>query len=121
MTLPSCASRDVNRLKRTRAYLVSDLPLDTALAPPVGNAQHEIPGLGCPCFSSEPVHGELIMIHALKSVLWYAEVAATVPAFENPLVEIALTEEPVAGEPTKEEWAKVPDHQRPGVTSAALV
>ncbi|KAM4065552.1 putative arb2 domain-containing protein [Hirsutella rhossiliensis] len=108
--------------KRTRAYVTSNLPLDTALAPPTGNAHQGIPNLGCPCYSSsEPLYDEVILIRALESALRYAEDAATTSGFENPPVEIVVTDEPEEREFTDEDWAKVPEDQKPWVSSTSFV
>lgn len=104
--------------QRTRAYVTSNLPLDTALAPPAGNAQQGIPSLGCPCYSSsEPLYDEVILIRALESALRYAEDAVTVSGFQNPPVEVVVVGEPPERDFTEEDWARVPEDQKPSVSS----
>ncbi|PFH59812.1 hypothetical protein XA68_11860 [Ophiocordyceps unilateralis] len=101
--------------KRTRAYLVSDLPLDMPLAPPTGNADEGIPNLGCPCFSSsEPFYTELVLIRALQSVANYIQVAAEAPDFENP--PIVVTKRPQPDEVAELEWDKVPLEAKPCIS-----
>ncbi|PHH79822.1 hypothetical protein CDD80_3683 [Ophiocordyceps camponoti-rufipedis] len=100
--------------KRTRAYLVSDLPLDLPLAPPAGNADEGIPKLGCPCYSSsEPFYTELILIRALESVCSYIQAAATTPGFENP--PIVVTKRPPPDEVAEVDWEKIPQEEKPVV------
>ncbi|RDA95359.1 hypothetical protein CP533_3483 [Ophiocordyceps camponoti-saundersi (nom. inval.)] len=98
--------------KRTRAYVVSDMPLDMPLAPPTGNEAESIPSLGCPCYSSsEPCHTEVILIRALDSALSYLQAAAT-PDFENPTIVALKRPE----EPMEDDWDKVPEELKPAIS-----
>ncbi|KFA53938.1 hypothetical protein S40293_01775 [Stachybotrys chartarum IBT 40293] len=102
--------------KRTCAYLVSDAPLGTPIAPPGGNPNESIAPLGCPCFSSsEPWYTEVTLIKALVPVLGYLQRVALDPDFENE--PIIVTEHPRASSPAAEDpWEKLGEHEKPLVT-----
>ncbi|PHH90626.1 hypothetical protein CDD83_3143 [Cordyceps sp. RAO-2017] len=105
--------------KRARAYLVSDQPLDTPLAPPTGNDYEGIPSLGCPCYSSsEPHHIELIPVRALAPAMAYVEAAATTPGFENPPIVVAERRRPDQVPEHEVAWDDVPEHEKPSVSLA---
>ncbi|KJZ75208.1 hypothetical protein HIM_05402 [Hirsutella minnesotensis 3608] len=103
---------------RARAYVVSDLPLGSPLAPPSGNPREGIPNLGCPCYaSSEALYTEMILVRDLASVLEYVQQAALAPDFENPpIVVVERPEEPAL---TDDAWANVPEHELPSISTAA--
>ncbi|OAQ85078.1 arb2 domain-containing protein [Purpureocillium lilacinum] len=101
---------------RTRAYIVSNEPLDTGLATPDGNPDECIPNLGCPCYSSsEPCYSELILIRALPSILDYMELVAKTPSFENPPVDVIVRPQEEEVE-VEDEWGKIPDEEKPSIS-----
>ncbi|KAH7161276.1 hypothetical protein EDB81DRAFT_924686 [Dactylonectria macrodidyma] len=100
--------------QRTRAYLISEEPLDTPLAPPQGNPSLMIDPLGCPCYSSsEPHYTELIAIRALRPALGYLQEVAMTTGFTNPPIEVI--ERPQI-EFTDQDWQDLPDDNRPSIT-----
>ncbi|KAH7126289.1 hypothetical protein B0J13DRAFT_679604 [Dactylonectria estremocensis] len=100
--------------ERTRAYLISEEPLDTPLAPPQGNASLMIDPLGCPCYSSSELHyTELIAIRALRPAFGYLQEVAMTPGFINPPIEVM--ERPQT-EFTEQDWQDLPDDGRPFLT-----
>ncbi|RSL81021.1 hypothetical protein CEP51_006157 [Fusarium floridanum] len=101
---------------RTRAYLVSPEPLDTPLATARGNPSLSIEPLGCPCLSSgEPHYVECIALRVLEPALAYLQEIALTKGFVNP--EMAVAERPPT-DFTDEDWTKLPEENRPGVTTS---
>ncbi|KIL93255.1 hypothetical protein FAVG1_03232 [Fusarium avenaceum] len=101
--------------KRTRAYLISDEPLDTPLAMPGGNPALLIEPLGCPCFSGgEQQHAELILIKALEPALAYLQEIALTQDFVNPDMAVA---ERLPTDITDDEWNELPEETKPEVTA----
>ncbi|CAJ0548803.1 Ff.00g024160.m01.CDS01 [Fusarium sp. VM40] len=101
--------------KRTRAYLISDEPLDTPLAMPAGNPALLIEPLGCPCFSGgEQQHAELILIKALEPALAYLQEIALTEDFVNPDMAVA---ERLPTDITDDQWNELPEETKPEVTA----
>lgn len=94
---------------------MSSEPLGTPLATARGNPSLSIEPLGCPCFSSgEPHYVELIAIRALEPALAYLEEITVTKGFVNP--EMAVAERPPT-DFTDEDWGKLPEENKPGVTT----
>ncbi|TWU72983.1 hypothetical protein ED733_004307 [Metarhizium rileyi] len=99
--------------KRTRAYITSNEPLDTPLAPPSGNENEQIANLGCPCYSSsEPFYVEMVLIRALQPALKYLEAVALTPGYEND--DITIAEKPEK-DLTDMDWETIPDTEKPAI------
>ncbi|KOS20789.1 hypothetical protein ESCO_004121 [Escovopsis weberi] len=101
--------------KRTRGYIGSPDPLNTALASPGGNPFMYLPALGCPCYSSsEQQHLELIFIRARAQALGWLEEVAHTDNYENPTITITLA--PEAETVSMDTlWANLADDEKPHI------
>ncbi|KAM0201287.1 hypothetical protein ACHAPI_002162 [Fusarium lateritium] len=101
--------------KRTRAYLISNEPLNTPLAMPGGNPALLIDPLGCPCLSGgEQQYTELILIKALEPALAYLQEIALTPDFVNPDMAVA---ERLPTDITEDQWNELPEETKPEITA----
>ncbi|RMJ05209.1 hypothetical protein CDV36_014130 [Fusarium kuroshium] len=81
-----------------------------------GNPSLSIEPLGCPCLSSgEPHYVECIALRVLEPALAYLQEIALTKGFVNP--EMAVAERPPT-DFTDEDWTKLPEENRPGVTTS---
>ncbi|KAG5976041.1 hypothetical protein E4U58_006376 [Claviceps cyperi] len=104
--------------ERSRAYILSSEPVNTPLAPPIGNPYAGISALGSPCYSSaESLYTENIFLSALQPALQYLQEIATTPAYLNPEIIVAERPEPSDNDlrDDQETWHAIPEQEKPAV------